>query len=134
MKKTEKITGVLVDVKAGVAREATIEKSLSGYYKALDCSCIDIVSRHIGGQGFDIVCDDEALLKDSPRPSALSEMIDGNGRQIMLYGSLFVVNYAGNGELCSLRQGQIKHIMRYVRKLVDRQTKETYPCLIDVEW
>ena len=110
MGNAQKITGVLVDLEKGVARKATIDKSLEGYYKALNCDCIDIVSRSIGGQGFDIICDDEALLKEFARPSAFT-----HDMQPMLFGNLFVVNYDGKGDVCSLRQGQIEHVLRYVR-------------------
>ena len=36
-----------------------IEESLAGYYDAIQCCCITIVSRKIGGHRFDIVADDE---------------------------------------------------------------------------
>lgn len=114
MGNTQKITGVLVDLEKGVARKATIDKSLEGYYKALNCDCIDIVSRSIGGQGFDIICDDEALLKAFPKTSAVSK----NGMPV-LYGNLFVVNYDGMGDVCSLREGQIEHILRHTIRITD---------------
>ena len=128
MKNTKKITGILVNVWDGVACKATIEKSLDSYYKTLNCDCIDIVSRHIGGQGFDIICDDEALLKANPRPSAMHP--DGN---VALCGNLFIVNYDGMGDVCSLRQGQIDHVMRYVKKLYTKSGK-SWPCLVNVTY
>ena len=70
MNKPEKITGVLVDVNAGTVKEATIEANLDSYYKALNCDCIDIVVRSLGPYRFDIICDDEGLLKDNARMSA----------------------------------------------------------------
>ena len=60
------ITGVLVNPDEKTVKKVTIEKSLDSYYKTLDCSCIDIVTRKIGGRRFDIICDDEGLYKDDP--------------------------------------------------------------------
>lgn len=127
MKKTTKITGVLVDVKAGVARKATIEKSLGGYYKALNCGCIDIVTRRIGGQGFDIICDDEALLKDFAKVSA----VDKNNRP-MLFGNLFVVNFDGSGDVCSLREGQIDFVLYHTKTVTD--LKKRWTVLTDCDY
>lgn len=120
MKKTTKITGVLVDVKAGVARKATIEKSLDGYYKALNCGCIDIVTRRIGGQRFDIICDDEALLKDFAKVSAVNE-----SNRPMLFGNLFVVNFDGRGDVCSLREGQIDFVLYHTKTVTDLKKRWT---------
>ncbi len=98
----EKITGVLVNVTDGTARKATINRSLPGYYEALGCDCIDIVNRRLGGLRFDIVCDDEALLKPDPIPSAFD--LDD---QPMLFGSLFFCRHDGSGDLVSLSDAEI---------------------------
>lgn len=45
-----KITGVLVDVTTRTAAKVTVEKDLDSYYKILNCRCIDIVRRGIGGE------------------------------------------------------------------------------------
>lgn len=65
---------------------ATFEKvapELDNYYKLLDCRCIDIVSIRFNGKSYDVICDDEALLKQPPhRFSIISKeghpMIAGN--------------------------------------------------------
>lgn len=61
--KEKTITGVLVCPDTGTAEKATIENSLDGYYKALDCDIIDITMRTVGNKRYDIICDDEGLLK-----------------------------------------------------------------------
>jgi hypothetical protein len=127
MKKTTKITGILVDVKAGVARKATIEKSLDGYYKALNCDCIDVVTRRIGGQRFDIICDDEALLKAFIKPSAVDK-----DNHPMLFGNLFVVNFNGKDDVCSLREGQIEHVLRHTKSVTD--LKKRWMILTDCDY
>ena len=93
----KKITGVLVNVSEGTARKVTIDRSLESYYKALNCDCIDIVNRRLGGYRFDVICDDEALLKDNPLPSAI-----GPDGQPMLFGNLFFCKPDGKGDLLSL--------------------------------
>lgn len=47
-------------------------EGIHDYYKLLNCDCIDICNRGIGGQRFEIVVDDEGLLKDNPILSAIS--------------------------------------------------------------
>lgn len=39
------------------------EGGLDEWYRLLRCDLIDIVSRQIGGRYFDIICDDEGLLR-----------------------------------------------------------------------
>ena len=42
------ITGILINPMEGFAAPVTMEDSLSSFYSALDCSCIDIADRTIG--------------------------------------------------------------------------------------
>lgn len=123
MKSPAKITGLLVDVENGIARKATLSKTLDGYYKALNCSMIDIVSRWIGGKRFDIICDDEALFKDSPRTSAI-----GMDYVPMLYGNLFVVAFDGRDDVCSLSDAQIAYLLKLVVYFKDK-AGNVRPCL-----
>ena len=54
----KKITGILIDTESNTAKPITIDDTLEAYYSALNCSCIDIVSRTIGENEkyFTIVC------------------------------------------------------------------------------
>ena len=86
-----KVHGILIDVSGdrGTVKEVDVnENDLESFYKILDCSTIDIVQRMINGKAFDIVCDDEALLKYDPTPSAVRK--DG---KVMLFGNLFICNH-----------------------------------------
>lgn len=112
---TNTITGVLLDAYEKRAGRADIPDELSAYYRALDCSCVDIVSRRIGGKRFDIVCDDEGLLKEDCRISAFD--LDW---QPMLCGSLFVCK-SREGELVGLTEAEIAHVLRHVRKIPTRR-------------
>ena len=73
--------------------------------------CFTIASRKIGGEYFDIICDDEGLLRDAPLPSAA----DPNGT-IMLVGNLFICRHRGP-DLISLKESDyalIKQNLRHV--------------------
>lgn len=107
-----KLRGVLVDTKTCRTKAVTLNDSLESFYEALHCTTIDIVSRIIAGKRVDIVCDDEALLKDRPRISAITP-----GYEATLFGSLFVVGPADEeGNLTSLSKSEIKEIMSTVRE------------------
>lgn len=101
-----KLTGIYVNAKDHTATPATIENKLQAYYDLLDVSTIDIVSRNIGGEYYDIICDDEALLKEKP----VLSMID-TGCNPMLFGNLFIVKHDGEGNEISLKQADIKRIL-----------------------
>lgn len=103
---------VFVDVKNNIVREASVN-DLEDYYRLIDCRCIDIVNREIDGKRYDIVCDDEALLKNDICLSAVD--MDGNP---MLIGNLIVAGEADeNGELTDLTDDDITHIKGNIYKL-----------------
>ena len=53
---------LLLDVKNEKVETVDIEPTLDEYYRLLDCRCIDIPSRIIGGRVFDIICDTRVFL------------------------------------------------------------------------
>lgn len=104
----KKLTGVYVNAENNSATPTTINHNLDAMYTLLDVSTIDIVSRKIGGKYYDIICDDEALLKDGlPLPS----MVD-SGFNIMLFGNLFVVSHDEEGNEVSLTQEDVSRILK----------------------
>jgi len=106
----ETITGFFIDPENNVAEERTIPKTLDAYYELLRCDCIDIVSRVIGGEVYDIICDDEALLKENPVPSAVDTM-----GGVALCNPIFVVNYDGGDDVCSLHPEDIAALRTHIR-------------------
>ena len=42
---------------------------LNEYYRYLDCHCIDMATIDVDGHAYDVVCDDEALLRHPLVPS-----------------------------------------------------------------
>lgn len=128
-KKRRKIKGVLIDTIKGTAEVAEIDKDLDTYYKVLNCRCIDIARRTIGGRAFEIICDDEATLVKYPMPSAISPF-----GSVMLYGNLFVVGFDGKDDVESLTDKEIAHVKRNLIKYRLRTDKEqkTYTALANV--
>lgn len=105
MANNKTIRGFLIDPENNTAEERTIEKSLTSYYATLRCSRIGIVSRGIGGKRYDIICDDEALLKSPAYTSALDP--DDNPA---LFNSLFVVKFDGREDVTDLDDEDIDNI------------------------
>lgn len=120
--KHRKITGVLVNVNTGTVKEVTIEANLDSYYKTLDCTCIDIVVRKLGPYRFDIICDDEGLLKANPRVSAT-----GPNGQPMLVGNLFFCHHDEEGNTTSLHPDEVTFILSRVSYLLDVVSLNSWP-------
>ena len=124
-----KIKGVLIDVLNEKVEVVEIEKSLQSYYKILNCDCIDIVSRKIGGKEFDIICDDEGLLKDPQKISAIDVRW-----QPMLVGNLFIVKFDGVEDITSLSDDEVQHVLKNCRKISTNMYPEGYEMLTLVEY
>ena len=81
------------------------EGGLDEWYRLLRCDLIDIVYREIGGKYYDIIADDEGLIK----PRAKVTAIDKKG-DFMLVGNLVICNYDGEGGEASLTEEDIQRI------------------------
>ena len=103
------ITGMLIRTDGTKASFKTIPANLESYYKTLDCELIDIVNRQVGYDKkyrFNIICDDEALLKSPAIASARSHNFD-----YCLYGNLFVVGIdKETGDIRSLTKDEREHL------------------------
>jgi len=64
-----------------------VEPSLNEYHRLIGCDCITVVTREVSGHPFDIVLDDDGLLKPN-RTSAFSVEADVFGTQEKLVGNL----------------------------------------------
>lgn len=126
----KKIKVLIIDTKKGFRIE-TINNSLDDFYSIIDCDCIDIATRKIGNNGkyYDIICDDEGLLKGSPKVSAISPSCNS-----MLVGNLIITNYNSNGETTSLTEDDIDYLLRYCQIFRHRITGETIPLLTEVDY
>ena len=99
----KKIRGTLVSI-TGEVKEVTITNELESYYKLLDCDIIDCAVRRIGTKLFDIICDDEGLLKSDPKVTAIA------GSGVALVGNLFICNHDDKGNWTSLSDTDIAMI------------------------
>jgi hypothetical protein len=86
--------------------EKDIENELDTFYEIIGCRCIDIPRRKVGGKYFDIIVDDEGLLKDAPRCTA----VDPNTLDSMLFGTLIFTNSDDEGNTVGLSDEDIKLI------------------------
>ncbi|MCM1189822.1 MAG: DUF3846 domain-containing protein [bacterium] len=129
----KKLLGVLVDVYNEKAQPLEIEDELDSFYKILDCTCIDIVRRRIGGRfkkAFEIVCDDEGLFREPQKISA----IDNLG-QPQLVGNIFITGTVDvDGNLTSLTKYDVSYILSKVQKMSTRKFINGYPMLTQCEY
>lgn len=121
---SERITGVLVDVVKRTIKQETISKSLDGYYAALNCRCIGIVTRRIGGKYFLVIHDDEGLLVDHPKISAIDPPGEG-----MFCGNLFIVQTDGADDITSLTEAEVAHVLKNTLDVRTGRYPEPYPVI-----
>jgi hypothetical protein len=95
------VRGFLVDVWKGEAKVVVFEDKLENIYAMLNVELIDVTERKVGNQIFDVVCDDEGLLKPNI-PSAY----DSKGEPALV-GSLLFVNHDDEGNFSDLTEEQI---------------------------
>lgn len=120
---------ILLNVNDEKVEIIDIEPKLEAYYKALDCDCIDIVERKIGKKWFDIVCDDEGLLKERPKISAINDM-----GEVMLVGNLMFCKHDDEGDTVGLTDEEITHIQKYIQKISTTAFPKGYMMLTQCEY
>jgi hypothetical protein len=87
---------------------------LKSYYDFLNCSLIDIVGNvEIGPQGnrYDIIVDDEGLLKRDPEVSAICM----NYKDYALYGNLLIVKHDDEGGHIDLDENDVLEIKKWAK-------------------
>lgn len=87
---------------------------LDDYYREIGCDTIDIVVRRIGGELYDIICDDEGLLKEDPKVSAISADC-----RPMLVGNLIFAKHNNQGETTSLSNDDVIRILSQITHGID---------------
>ena len=108
----------------GRCEECTVrrENELENLYAALECSLIDIVCRVIGGKTYNIVCDDEGLLREAPVLTAAT--LKG---EPVLFGNLLIARNDNEGNLTSLTDED----MRIVEHALVRMPAKHSPAIAD---
>ena len=104
--------------------------SLEDYYKFIRCDCIDIVRRKIGDVEVEIICDDEGLLIDKPKVSAID--VDGTPA---LFGNLLIAGgKVIDGELTELTTEEVFEIMNNVAEITTSVYKEPFRVFVEMDY
>lgn len=93
--------------------EIEVEPSLKEYYRLIGCDCIDIVVREIDGHPYNIVLDDEGLLKPN-RITAMALTSDIFGNTERLAGTLLVFGVDEEWDLAGLDDDEVLQIQRHM--------------------
>ena len=125
--KNKNLTGYLVDVLDSLSGPITISNTLDALYSVLNCDLIDITYLTLGEKEFCVIVDDEGLLKDSPKISAISR----TGAP-MLVGNLLIVSADGGEEFASLTPDDISLIEKHIRLIATNQNPFPYPALCNI--
>jgi len=102
---------------------------LEEFYELMEIDIIDIVVREINGKYYDIICDDEALLKEQPIPTMLD--VD---EMPMIFGNIIIAGLADEtGNMTDLTDEDIANItdkLGVIRLFDGRQNV----CVLDVKY
>lgn len=111
---------ILFKPKDGGAKVIDLTQDLTEIYNLLEVDCIDIVKRYIGGKAFQIICDDEGLLKRKPIPSA----VDFDGKTVLV-GNLILCGgrVTSGGDMTGLTDEEIRLIKDNVCLALDQNGK-----------
>lgn len=122
------MTGLLINLDENEVLEVEIrdDEVLKDVRQAIGCDIIDVVRDvNIGGRRYDILVDDEGLLKPNPKPSARCMDEDQ-----YLFGSIVVLNVdREKGEWLSLDHTDIISINEHIFGIRDKETMEISPML-----
>lgn len=122
-----RIKAYYIDPTTGIAEAREIVPELRTYYDMLHTDVIDIVNRGFVSckRRFDIICDDEGLLKDEPLISAIDERMHP-----MLVGSLLVIGEADDeGNETSLTDEDVRVLERFTYSFGTRAHPTPYKML-----
>lgn len=103
-----KIYGYLLDPIDSIYEPRELQDDIHTYYRVLHCDLIDITGIQINGKQYQVICDDEGLLRENPLPTIYRP--DGT-----LVGACFVTGLADDdGNLTSLTDDDVANIARYL--------------------
>ena len=109
---------IYLNVNANKAPEKlNIKDELQNYYNLIECNSIDIVRRKIGKRYFNIICDDEGMLVDGPKISAISNL-----GEVRLVGNLVICSdmVTEDGDLVGLSDEEAEYIRQRIEFLYTR--------------
>lgn len=118
-----------IDEEIITAELITILDDLSDFYREIECHTIDIVERRFKGRLFDVICDDEALLKAEPGlPTSLwfgerGDLLEG------LFGTLLLCHNDGEGNFTSATANDLLKVQEAYIMASNTTPKEAFYCL-----
>jgi hypothetical protein len=126
--KNEKMLGLLINVKDNEIHEIEIDENnvLKDIKEAIGCDLVDVVADiNVGGRRYDIIVDDEGLLKEDRKPAA--RCMDA---EQILFGNIVLLNHDyDNQEWKSLSKSDVSNINEHIYGIRDRITDEVSPLL-----
>lgn len=114
-----------------LVRTTMIPDELDSWYFLLHCDCIDIARRKIGDRVYDIICDDEGLLKE--RPCTMVSKGDDGQYLAEIVGSIFICNNDGEGNLISLTDDEINNVFECLHGTT-AEDKNRMRHVIEINW
>jgi len=94
-------------------------EQLACYYDLLNCDLIDITSRQIGANYYDIICDDEGLLKSNHHITLWKQ------KEPELVGNLLITKYDKMGNNIGLTKTEIIQLKSNLKKIRYSQINST---------
>lgn len=128
MKEKKMLTALQIKTN-GEVHVIEMEQELDDYYKYTECDIIDIVFATIGKKNYDIIVDDEGLLKSEPIFTAFAQ-----GSQTMLAGTIVVVGSNGRGGFKSLTANDIANITECIKDTTDFGHPQIGTSLLEFEY
>lgn len=110
---------LLLNTNTNKIRAVKTKADLDDLYRLIECNTIDIVTRQIGNKVFDIVVDDEGLLKEDAKISAVDDF-----GEPMLFGNLLFFHNDGNGNFTELNEDDIECIRKHTRTIIDSNSEK----------
>lgn len=105
----ERRTVVITTRKVEFPDAMSSRERLEEYYRLLDCRCIDIREVAINGKYFDLIVDDEGLLKDRLIPTFYVEEDD-----TALFGNILFAHCNDEGETIGLEDSELPMLADYI--------------------
>ena len=113
---------IFLDVENNECKIVDIVDDLNVYYNMLNCRIVEMPERRIGpfNRYFNTICDEEGLLKEDPKPSA----VDDNGKPV-LFGNLLITNVNDDGDVCGLSVEDCEYIVQFIQPsvIMNKKTK-----------
>lgn len=101
-----------------------LEDELSELYRVLECEHIDIVNRALGGVIFDIVLDDEGLLKANETGALPTSWWQKEGytpNHEGLFGNLLLAHHDDEGNLTSCHPNELIAVYSCYREIPTKE-------------